>query len=95
MKEKMYIQEDYNITDILNHIGIDSIDQAEAICGRAIYALELDYYDGDLGNVKAVHNYAPVSVHNTTQLTETSSSRLLPDILESVIYLRAGSSAVC
>lgn len=55
--EKMYIQGDTDIEETLKHIGIDDLRTAELICGWNIYALEVDYYDGDYGRVIALHSY--------------------------------------
>lgn len=92
--EKIYLQNSQDIEETLKHIGFDSIEQAEKICGRSIYALDLDYYDGEITNVKAVHNYGEVSSSNTTQLTNIDSGRLTDDMITNIEYMRSHDSQI-
>ena len=90
--EKIYLQNSQDIEETLKHIGFDSIEQAEKICGRNIYALKVDYYDGDLGNVVACHDY--LEDGRETKLTEEDSSQLLKWVENERDYFRAGQTHI-
>lgn len=86
-----YIQENYNIEDILKYLGFDSTEQAEKSCGRSIYALEADMCDGEIGTVYACHDY---SANGKKTLLTADTGRLTFDHLENIEYFRTGDSQV-
>ena len=93
MTEKMYIQGEGEIEKTLKHIGFDSLEQAEKCCGRNIYALKLDYYDGVITNVKAVHDCRDISAYNSTQLTD-KNNKLTDNMIENIEYFRSNNTQI-
>lgn len=83
--EKIYIQNNEDMENVLRFIGIDDLKMAENICGRNIYALETDCYDGEYGEVIALFSY---SNNPGYKILTDKNGILLPKVTEDVKFFR-------